>query len=51
MIPKKINGYIYSQYKNGIKKIVVGVGDYKNDENIPKPIEKEIKENRMKIIN
>ena len=48
MIPKKIDGYIYSQYKNGIKIIRVGVGNYKSNENIPKPIEKEIKEKGMR---
>jgi len=38
MIPKKANGYIYSRSMRGIREIRVGLGDYNNDNDIPKPL-------------
>jgi len=38
MIPKKIDGYIYSRVKNGLKEIRVGLGDFCDNNKIPKPI-------------
>lgn len=38
MIGKKVDGYIYSRAEGRVKEIRVGVGDYNNDESIPKPL-------------
>lgn len=38
MIGKKIDGYIYSRVEGPIQEIRVGVGDYNNDKDVPKPL-------------
>ena len=39
MISKKVEGYIYSRSIKGLREIWVGIGNYKDDNRVPAPIE------------
>ena len=38
MIGKKVDGYIYTRAEGGIREIRVGIGDYNDNKNVPKPL-------------
>jgi len=44
MISKTFNGYIYSEAKGSVYKLIVREGDYRKDKDIPKPLLQKVEE-------